>query len=190
MKKVGYPPTKAAAIEVAASTDGQLAPPIMGAAAFIIAEYVNVPYVEVIKAAAVPAFASYAALFYITHIEASKLGLKGIPRAELPSFFKTLFGGAHYLIPMALLLYELIVVRHSPELAAFHAVWLLVVVMLFQWPVKAYFKKEPVGPAFRYSINQIFAALAAGARNMVSVALPLPRPVSSWGSWPWDSVNW
>ena len=62
MKKVGYPPTKAAAVEVAASTDGQLAPPIMGAAAFIIAEYVNVPYVEVIKAAAVPAFASYAAL--------------------------------------------------------------------------------------------------------------------------------
>jgi TRAP transporter 4TM/12TM fusion protein len=171
MKKVGYPPTKAAAIEVAASTDGQLAPPIMGAAAFIIAEYVNVPYVDVIKAAAIPAFASYAALFYITHIEASKLGLKGIPRSELPSFFKTLISGAHYLIPMALLLYELIVVRHSPEMAAFHAVWLLVVVMLFQWPVKAYFNKEPIGPAFRYSINQIFAALAAGARNMVSVAL-------------------
>ena len=114
MKKVGYPPTKAAAVEVAASTDGQLAPPIMGAAAFIIAEYVNVPYVEVIKAAAIPAFASYAALFYITHIEASKLGLKGIPRSELPSFFKTLFSGAHFLIPTALLLYELIVVRHSP----------------------------------------------------------------------------
>jgi TRAP transporter 4TM/12TM fusion protein len=171
MKKVGYPPTKAAAVEVAASTDGQLAPPIMGAAAFIIAEYVNVPYVEVIKAAAVPAFASYAALFYITHIEASKLGLKGIPRSELPSFFKTLFSGAHFLVPMALLLYELIVVRHSPEMAAFHAVWLLAVVMLFQWPIKAYLKKEPVGPAFRYSINQIFAALAAGARNMVSVAL-------------------
>ena len=86
MKKVGYPPTKAAAVEVAASTDGQLAPPIMGAAAFIIAEYVNVPYIEVIKAAAVPAFASYAALFYITHIEASKLGLRGLPREELPSF--------------------------------------------------------------------------------------------------------
>ena len=78
MKKVGYPATKAAAIEVAASTDGQLAPPIMGAAAFIIAEYVNVPYIEVVKAAAVPAFASYAALFYISHIEASKLGIKGL----------------------------------------------------------------------------------------------------------------
>ncbi|KKL72743.1 hypothetical protein LCGC14_2081870, partial [marine sediment metagenome] len=64
MKKVGYPPTKAAAVEVAASTDGQLAPPIMGAAAFIIAEYVNVPYIEVVKAAIIPAFASYAALFF------------------------------------------------------------------------------------------------------------------------------
>ena len=94
MKKVGYPPKKAAAIEVAASTDGQLAPPIMGAAAFIIAEYVNVPYIEVVKAAAIPAFASYAALFYIVHIEASKLGLSGLPRSELPLFFKTLISGA------------------------------------------------------------------------------------------------
>ena len=171
MKKVGYPPTKAAAVEVAASTDGQLAPPIMGAAAFIIAEYVNVPYVEVIKAAAVPAFASYAALFYITHIEASKLGLQGMPRKELPPFFKTLLSGAHYLLPLAVLLYELIVVRHSPELAAFHAIWLMALVMLFQRPVKAYAKKEPLAPAFKESITDIFSALAGGGRNMVSVAL-------------------
>lgn len=171
MKKVGYPAKKAAAVEVAASTDGQLAPPIMGAAAFIIAEYVNVPYVEVIKAAAIPAFASYAALFYITHIEASKLGLKGIPRSELPSFFKTLISGAHYLLPMLLLLYELIIVRHSPELAAFHAIWVMAAVMLFQRPVQAYIKKEPIGPAFKQSITEIFTALANGGRNMVSVAL-------------------
>lgn len=171
MKKVGYPATKAAAVEVAASTDGQLAPPIMGAAAFIIAEYVNVPYIEVVKAAAIPAFASYAALFYITHIEASKLGLKGIPRKELPPFFKTLIGGAHYLIPLALLLYELIVVRHSPELAAFNAIWLMAIVMLLQDPVKAYIAKEPILPAFKKSIYSILDALAAGGRNMVSVAL-------------------
>ncbi|MFY9940723.1 MAG: TRAP transporter permease [Desulfobacterales bacterium] len=171
MKKVGYPPTKAAAIEVAASTDGQLAPPIMGAAAFIIAEYVNVPYVEVVKAAAVPAFASYAALFYITHIEASKLGLQGMARSELPPFFKTLLGGAHFLVPLVFLLYELIVVRHSPELAAFNAIWVMALIMFFQNPVKAFFKKEPIGPAFRQSVVQIFAALAGGARNMVSVAL-------------------
>ncbi len=171
MKKVGYPATKAAAVEVAASTDGQLAPPIMGAAAFIIAEYVNVPYVEVIKAAAIPAFASYAALFYITHIEASKLGLKGMPREELPVFFKTFLGGLHFMLPIALLLYELVVVRHSPELAAFHAIWVMALIMLFQEPLKAYMAKKPIGPAIRQAINDIFAALASGGRNMVSVAL-------------------
>ena len=171
MKKVGYPATKAAAVEVAASTDGQLAPPIMGAAAFIIAEYVNVPYVEVIKAAAVPAFASYAALFYITHIEASKLGLRGMSRAELPAFFKTLISGTHYLVPILMLLYELIVVRHSPELAAFNAIWVMAIIMLLQHPVKAYQAKTPLGPAFKQGVVDIFSALASGARNMVSVAL-------------------
>ena len=171
MKKVGYPATKAAAVEVAASTDGQLAPPIMGAAAFIIAEYVNVPYIEVVKAAAVPAFASYAALFYIVHIEASKLGLRGMPRAELPVFFKTLIGGAHFLIPIGMLLYELIVVRHSPELAAFNAIWVMAILMLVQEPVKAHLNKQPIGPAFKQSIIDIFSALATGARNMVAVAL-------------------
>jgi TRAP transporter 4TM/12TM fusion protein len=171
MKKVGYPAKKAAAVEVAASTDGQLAPPIMGAAAFIIAEYVNVPYVEVIKAAAIPAFASYAALFYITHIEASKLGLRGLSRAELPTFFKTLLSGAHFLVPLFMLLYELIVVRHSPELSAFNAIWVMAIIMLFQNPVKAYFNKEPIGEAFKLSIVQIFSAMATGARNMCAVAL-------------------
>ena len=171
MKKVGYPPTKAAAVEVAASTDGQLAPPIMGAAAFIIAEYVNVDYIEVVKAAAVPAFASYAALFYITHIEASKLGLRGLSRSELPSFFKTLLSGLHLLIPISMLLYELIIVRHSPELAAFNAIWVMAIIMLLQHPVKAYFNKEPIIPAFKHSVVQIFSALATGARNMCSVAL-------------------
>jgi TRAP transporter 4TM/12TM fusion protein len=171
MKKVGYPAKKAAAIEVAASTDGQLAPPIMGAAAFIIAEYVNVPYVDVIKAAAIPAFASYAALFYITHVEASKLGLEGLPRNELPPFFKTLLSGAHYLFPIVMLLYELIIVRHSPELAAFNAIWVMAIIMLLQNPIKAYLKKEPIGPAIKSSVVEIFSAMANGARNMCSVAL-------------------
>lgn len=171
MKKVGYPPTKAAAVEVAASTDGQLAPPIMGAAAFIIAEYVNVPYIEVVKAAFIPAFASYAALFYITHIEASKLGLKGLPRTELPPFIKTFIDGIHYLVPLSMLMYELVVVRHSPELAAFNAIWIMAVIMLLQHPVKAYLKGAPLLPAFLLGVKDIFSALASGARNMVSVAL-------------------
>ncbi len=171
MKKVGYPATKAAATEVAASTDGQLAPPIMGAAAFIIAEYVNVPYIEVVKAAAIPAFASYAALFFISHIEASKLGIRGLPKNELPPFFKTLVGGLHYLVPLCMLLYELIVVRHSPELAAFNAILVMFVIMLFQEPVIAYRQKQPLGPAFRKSCLNILESLVSGARNMVAVAL-------------------
>jgi TRAP transporter 4TM/12TM fusion protein len=171
MKKVGYPPTKAAAVEVAASTDGQIAPPIMGAAAFIIAEYVNVPYIDVIKAAAVPAFASYAALLYITHIEASKAGLKGMSKEELPPFFKTLISGLHYIIPVLFLLYQLVIARHTPERAAFEAVCAMAVIMLLQRPVKAYLNKEPMGAAFKQSIVDIFSALAAGGRNMVAVAL-------------------
>ena len=171
MKRVGYPPKKAAAVEVAASTDGQLAPPIMGAAAFIIAEYVNVPYIEVVKAAAIPAFASYAALFYITHIEASKLGLSGLPRSELPPFFKTLINGAHFLIPLSMLLFELIVARHSPDLAAFNAVWVMGLIMLLQRPVQAYWHKKPIFPAVKLGIQEILESLVNGARNMVSVAL-------------------
>ena len=171
MKKVGYPATKAAAVEVAASTDGQLAPPIMGAAAFIIAEYCNVPYLQVIKAAAVPAFASYAALFYISHIEASKLGLRGMSREELPPFFSTLIGGFHFMIPLLFLLYQLIIARHSPEAAAFQAIWVIAVIMIIQHPVKAYINKEPLGQAFKQGVLDLFSSLASGGRNMVSVAL-------------------
>lgn len=171
MKKVGYPPTKAAAIEVAASTDGQLAPPIMGAAAFIIAEYVNVPYIDVVKAAAIPAFASYATLFFISHIEASKLGLSGIPRADLPDFFRTLGRGVHYLLPLVVLLYELIVLRHSPELAAFHAICVMAVIMLVQRPYSAMRRGQSPWPALMEGGKDILSSLAAGARNMVSVAL-------------------
>ena len=171
MKKVGYPAKKAAAVEVAASTDGQLAPPIMGAAAFIIAEYVNVPYLEVIKAAAIPAFASYAALFYISHIEASKLGLKGMPRNELPPFFKTLISGIHYLIPLFFLLIELVVFRHSPEMAAFKSICIMAVIMIVQRPIQAIREKNPIFPAFNRGLIDIFNALAAGGRNMIAVAL-------------------
>lgn len=171
MKKVGYPATKAAAIEVAASTDGQLAPPIMGAAAFIIAEYVNVPYVEVIKAAAIPAFASYAALFYITHIEASKLGLKGMSKAELPQFIKTFISGIHFIIPLVILVYELVYLRRSPEVAAFHAIWVMGLIMIIQPAIIAIKNKQQVVPALQKGVLNLFNALSAGARNMVSVAL-------------------
>jgi len=157
MKKVGYPAHKAAAVEVAASTNGQLMPPIMGAAAFIIAEYVNVPYLDVVKAATVPAFASYAALFYLTHLEACKLGMKGLAKADLPRFVATFMSGLHFLIPIFVLLYELIIPRHSPDLAAFRAIGVLAILMILQRLI----------PAWRQGLNMVSVAVATAAAGII-----------------------
>ncbi len=171
MKKVGYPAKKAAAVEVAASTDGQLMPPIMGAAAFIIAEYVNVPYIEVVKAAAIPAFVSYFALFYVTHLEASKLGMKGLSKAELPVFMSVLKEGIHYLIPIGWLVFELVVLRHSPELSAFRAILLLFLTILYQETRKSIRKGFNLADILTNSIRIIGEGLIAGAKNMMSVGM-------------------
>ncbi len=171
MKKIGYPPKKAAAIEVAASTDGQLMPPIMGAAAFIIAEYVNVPYIEVVKAAAVPAFVSYFGLFCITHLEASKLGIKGLSPEDLPGFKQTLKKGIHYLIPPAVLLYELVYLRHSPELAVFRSIVLLMGVIFYQEIRSAVTEKTGIGNALKNGVWLIAGGMIQGSKNMMSVAL-------------------
>ncbi len=99
MKRVGFPGTKAGAVEVAASTNGQLTPPIMGAAAFLMVEYVGISYLEVIKHALLPALISYIALIYIVHLEACKANMQGLPRRHKPtlaqslaSFFGTILG--------------------------------------------------------------------------------------------------
>lgn len=171
MKKIGYPAHKAAAIEVAASTDGQLLPPIMGAAAFIIAEYVNVPYLQVVKAAAIPALVSYFGLFCITHLEAGKLGIRGLAREDIPSLFKTLGGGLHYLVPLAVLLYELILLRHSPELAAFRAILVLMAVIFYQEIRLSSVKRSGLISGCQRAGAIILRALVQGSKNMMSVAL-------------------
>lgn len=171
MKKIGYPAKKAAATEVAASTDGQLMPPIMGAAAFIIAEYVNVSYIEVVRAAAIPAFASYFGLFCISHLEASKLGIKGLPKEALPNFFSTLKNGIHYVIPLGMLIYELVVLRHSPERAAFRAIMVLFVIIFYQEIRDAIRNKTGIQNAIYKSINIIINGMIRGSKNMISVAL-------------------
>lgn len=171
MKKIGYPAKKAAAIEVASSTDGQLMPPIMGAAAFIIAEYVNVPYIEVVKAAAVPALVSYFGLLCITHLEASKLGIKGLSKEELPSFLNTLKSGFHFVIPLAVLLYELVIQRHSPELAAFRAILVLFAVIIYREIRKGISEGTRIREALIQSGQIIFTGLVQGSKNMIPVAL-------------------
>ena len=84
MKRIGFSPEKAGAVEVASSTNGQLTPPVMGAAAFLMIEFVGIPYIDVVKHAFLPAIISYIALVYIVHLEACKLGLEGLPRAGAP----------------------------------------------------------------------------------------------------------
>ena len=122
MRRAGYGGVKAGAIEVAASCNGQIMPPIMGAAAFIIAEYCGLSYFEVVKASFVPAVIAYIALIYITHLEALKLDLKPITKDKLPHLMNTLKGGVHFLIPLGFLLYQLIIARRSAQLSAYYAI--------------------------------------------------------------------
>ncbi|MBW1715650.1 MAG: TRAP transporter permease [Deltaproteobacteria bacterium] len=171
MKSVGYPDYKAGAVEVAASTNGQLMPPIMGAAAFIIAEYCNLPYFQVVKAAFIPAIISYIALIYITHLEASKLGLKGLSKEHIPQFFRTLFGGLHFLIPLFYLIYELMILRHTPQLAAYRAIQVLAILIVVQNLIRAYIAKQSLWGAFKLSLRQIWDALVAGGRNMMGIGV-------------------
>jgi TRAP transporter 4TM/12TM fusion protein len=171
MKKVGYPGRIAAATEVAASTNGQLMPPIMGAAAFIIAEYLGVPYLDVVKAAVVPAFVSYFALFYIVHLEASKLGMRGLARPDIPRFLTVLSGGFYYLMPLFALIYELMVVRHTPKLAAFNATVVLMIIILIKGSVQAIRSSSGLWKGLWEGLRTIGQGLMAGSRNMLSVAL-------------------
>lgn len=171
MKKVGYPAKIAAATEVAASTNGQLMPPIMGAAAFIIAEYLGKPYIDVIKAAALPAFVSYLALFYIVHLEACKLEMKALPKEDIPRLRTVLRGGFYYLIPLVVLIWELVAMRHTPKLAAFHAIIALIVLAVVVEVVRAVRDGSSVVAAAGRCSYTIVQGLIAGSRNMLAVAL-------------------
>lgn len=103
MKRVGFPATKAGAVEVAASTNGQLTPPIMGAAAFLMVEYVGISYLEVIKHAILPAMISYVALIYIVHLEACKLNMQGIERLDRPTLAQRMLNWVVILLGLSIL---------------------------------------------------------------------------------------
>ena len=105
MKKLGYRPAFAGAVEAAASTGGQLMPPVMGAAAFLMAEFVGVPYFDVVKAAVIPALLYYIGVWLGVHYEAKKYGLKGTPREELPKFGPLFMEKGHLAIPLAVIVY-------------------------------------------------------------------------------------
>jgi TRAP transporter 4TM/12TM fusion protein len=171
MRKMGMPAVKAGAIEVAASTNGQLMPPIMGAAAFIMAEYIGISYMEVVKAAIVPALISYIALLYISHLEALKLDLKGIPRADIPHLWRTFIGGLHYLLPIVVLIYLLMVKRWTPGSAVFYSILLLMGMILVQnfWRPKQ--ADDSILGRFKAGVADVIQGMVSGTRNMITIGV-------------------
>lgn len=125
MKKLGYRPEFAGAVEATASTGGQLMPPVMGAAAFLMAEFVGIPYIQVVLAAIIPALLYYSGVWIGVHLEAKKNGLRGIPRKELPKFGELLVERGHLAVPLIVIVY-LLVAGYTPMKAALWAIILAI----------------------------------------------------------------
>ena len=156
MKKTGYKPEFAAAAEASASTGGQIMPPIMGAAAFLMADYVGVPYSNIVVRAILPAVLYFAGIFIAVHLEAKKEGLRGLTKEELPRILP-LLKKVYLLIPLVLLIYLVGTSQRSIQYAAAIAIVAAVVVSLFN-------KEDRITP------KRIFEALAAGGQGMITVA--------------------
>ena len=173
MKRTGLPAVKAGAIEVAASVNGQIMPPIMGAAAFVMAELLGISYFTVITHAFLPAVISYIALFYISHLESVKLGIRGLPEKEIPPLGKTFIGGIHYLIPIFILIYLLLIERWTAASSVFYSILSLMIIILVREVLVA--KKNDLNSfnGLKLGINEIIAGLEKGAINMVSVAIAI-----------------
>ncbi|MEW5899447.1 MAG: TRAP transporter fused permease subunit, partial [Bacillota bacterium] len=125
MKSLGYKPEFAGAVEAAASTGGQLMPPVMGAAAFLMAEFIGVPYIAVVKAAVIPALLYYTGIWIGVHLEAKKQGLRGLPREQLPRLGRLFLERGHLGIPLFAIIY-LLVAGYTPMKAALWAIFLAV----------------------------------------------------------------
>ena len=173
MKKTGLPPVKAGAVEVAASVNGQIMPPIMGAAAFVMAELLGISYLTVVTHAFLPAVISYIALFYISHLEALKLDIKGLPENEIPPLGKTFMGGIYYLIPIFVLIFLLLFMKWTAATSIFYSILTLILIIIF----KEILKNKKQGFTFKNGIikgfNQIITGFEKGAINMVSVGIAI-----------------
>ena len=173
MKKTGLPPVKAGAVEVAASVNGQIMPPIMGAAAFVMAELLGISYLTVVTHAFLPAVISYIALFYISHLEALKLDIKGLPENEIPPLGKTFFGGIHYLIPIIVLIFLLLFMKWTAASSIFYSILSLILIIL----IKEILENKKQGFALKNGVikgfNQIITGFEKGAINMVSVGIAI-----------------
>ncbi len=159
MKKVGYRPTFAAAVETVASSGGQLMPPVMGAAAFIMADYIGVPYVQVAKAALIPSLLYFLVLSVVVFLEAYRLDIKPLPASELPRIKETMMSGLQYLIPLLILIY-LLALGLSPMRVALFATFAVIGVSLVQSAVT----KQKI------NLQDYVAALIKAGRGILPVA--------------------
>jgi len=169
MKKTGFSKEKAGAIEVSSSVNGQLMPPVMGAAAFVMASFIGVTYFEVVKHAFLPAIISYVALFYISHLEALKLNLKGMEEKDVPNLKKTFLAGLHFLIPIFVLIYLLVYLRFTASYSIFYATIALIFVNL----INKLIKQPNFQDALKTWFNQTIVGFEKGAINMVGVGIAI-----------------
>ena len=164
MKRCGYKPEFAAAVEAAASTGGQIMPPIMGAAAFLMTEYTGLPYAQIAIAAILPAVLYFTGIFMMIHFEAKKLGLKGLPKESIPNFFKLVISKGYLLLPVVALV---IAMNHfSPAKSAILAIFVAIGVKLIEGIVKSIVHKK-----FELDFEIYFRSLANGTKNAIGVAL-------------------
>ncbi len=177
MKKLGYKPAQAGGVEAAASTGGQIMPPLMGAGAFLIAEYTRVPYIEIVKVSVFPALLYFATVYLFVHIIAVKQGMHGLARSELPDIREVMMRGWFLLLPVILLV-TLLVAGFSPMRVGFYAVVSVVAVAAANGLWKAGKKGYQDGvllPALWQSclmgFHKLMQALELGARNAVSVSI-------------------
>jgi len=169
MKKTGFSKEKAGAIEVSSSVNGQLMPPVMGAAAFVMASFIGVTYFEVVKHAFLPAILSYVALFYISHLEALKLNLKGMEENDVPNLKNTFLSGLHFLIPIFVLIYLLVYLRFTASYSIFYATVALIFVNL----INKLIKQPNFQDALKTWFNQTIVGFEKGAINMVGVGIAI-----------------
>lgn len=160
MKKVGYAPYYAGAVEATSSTGGQIMPPVMGAAAFIMADFTGFQYIEIVKAAVIPAILYYIAVGTMVHLEACKIGLKGLPREQLPKISNILLKQGYLLFPLIAIVYML-VKQQPPMNAALAGIVVGVVVAL----TASLIKKDK---SFTY--KSILQAMESGAKGALGVA--------------------
>ena len=165
MKKLGYKSEFAGAVEAAASTGGQLMPPIMGAAAFLMAESLGMPYIKIVKAAIIPALLYFTGIFITVHLEAHKLGLKGLPREQLPKFLPLFLRKGYMLLPLIAIVFFLCIGR-TAVYAAFMGIAVCVAIGVVTSFVDVAQGRKPT-----FSANDIVEVMCSAARNIISVAI-------------------